>query len=96
MSSGQANSAALRGPSIVGSISDLDPVIDRAHGYEERLAKIADRLCGPRPEEVRQGVDGKSGAIPVSVIASINERRSRIVDILDGIERSLQTIENVL
>lgn len=85
----------VRGPSIVGSIEDLDPVINRANDYKDRLQKIVDRICGSGPQELVKP-NGVGAGIPHSVIASINERRSHLVDILDAFERSLNQLENVL
>jgi hypothetical protein len=54
--------------------------------------KSATRCAGP----ALLALFNQGGGIPVSVIASINERRSQLVDILDGIERSLGQLESVL
>ena len=92
-SAGQAN--AVRGPSVIGSIEDFDAVLQRGDDYANRLSKISDRICGSGPAELLQP-SHQGGAIPHSVIASINERRSRLVELLDRIERSIGQLENVL
>ena len=86
---GQAN--AVKHPNISDAISDFDPVLDRAQQYAERLQKIHDRILGPRPAEVG---GNKLDAPPHSVIGSINERRSRLVAILDSIEQAVVGIES--
>ena len=86
---GQAN--AVRQPNISSSIDDFDPVIDRAQQYAERLQKVCDRIRGPQPSEVG---GNKQDTPPHSVIGSINERRSRLVAILDSIEQAVVGIES--
>lgn len=93
-STGQAGNAVVRGPSIVGSIEDFDPVIKRGDDYAVRLQKICDRLCGTGPSPVES--PEKDAAVPFSVIAQINHRRSAVVEILDRIERSISQLENAL
>jgi hypothetical protein len=83
----------IREASMTDAIEDFDPVIKRAADYAARLQKISDRLLGPQPTGAAQGGDAP---IPHSLIHSLNQRRSSLVECLDDMERSLNTIERTL
>lgn len=82
--------ASVKAPSVGGAINDFDPVLERAAGYADLLHQLCDRVCGPHPEGVAESA---KNVPPSSLIGSINERRSRLVDILDSIERSLNQLD---
>ncbi len=81
-----------RSNTISTAIEDFDNVLDRAGGYAERLQKLRDRIHGPQPQEVSG--TAKGDAPPHSLIGSIHQRRSRLVDVLDWMERSITGIES--
>ncbi len=78
---------------ISSAIDDLDRVLDRAGQYAERLQKACDRINGSRPSAAN---NEKISTPPQSIIGSINQRRSRLVSILDNIEQSITGIEGGL
>jgi hypothetical protein len=97
MHNAQNAATAVRGPSVQGSLDDFDPVLDRLFSYSDRLLKIRDRLCGPTPSEVNQmGQAASMASVPQSIVASINQRRSRLVDVADVIESAINNIEEIL
>lgn len=97
MHNAQNAATAIRGPSVQGSLDDIDPVLDRLFSYSDRLLKIRDRLRGPAPSEVNQaGQAGNMASVPQSIIASINQRRSRLVDIANVIESTIHSLEEIL
>jgi hypothetical protein len=97
MHNAQNAATTIRGPSVQGSLDEFDPVLDRLFGYSDRLQKIRDRLRGPMPSEVQQGLQaGNMTSVPHSIIASIDQRRSRLVDVADVIESAINNIEEIL
>lgn len=79
--------------SVSNAIADFDPCLDRAANYAERLQVLCDRLNGPRPTEVGKP---QSPDHPSALLNSIHDRRSRLVMILDDMERSLQTLDSAI
>lgn len=94
---GQAGSNLTTAPpksnSVSNAIADFDPCLDRANNYAEKLQMLCDRLNGPRPAEVGKpsGPDH-----PSPLLGSIHDRRSRLVAILDDMERSIQTLDSAI
>lgn len=79
--------------SVANAIGDFDPVLDRATKYAEHLRALCDRLHGPHPAEVQKD----HGDAPMNgLIPGIHQRRSRLVAILDDIERSIQNLDGAL
>jgi hypothetical protein len=82
--------SAPRQSTISTAIDDFDPVLDRAQTCGDRLQKLHDRIHGPQPSAVS---NDKPPTPPHSLIASINERRSRLAAILDDMERTIGGLE---
>lgn len=80
---------------IQNAVEDFDAVIQRAAEYAGRLQKLVDRVHGPSPQEVGGGIKG-DGSIPHSLIASIHQRRSALVAVVDEIEGAVQRLESGL
>lgn len=81
----------LKPASISNRIDELDPVIDRAANYADRLQKILDRLTGPMPSAVSED---KPDTPPHGVLDAINRRRERLVDIMNNLEQTVSGLEN--
>lgn len=81
-SAGQADGGLADRPLLGGEIDDL---VARVLGYEQRLRLMAERIAGPRPEEA------KEGAHPVqrSYIAQL----ARLRAVLDDIDVRLEELE---
>lgn len=77
--------------SVTTAVSDLDAVIERAGQYAVRLQQLHDRVHGAQPQEARLK---DNDTPPHSVISAIHQRRNRLVDILDGMERAINGLEN--
>ena len=98
MAYGQAGAAFDKGPpkanSLTNAISDLDPVVDRTLKYAEELREICDRIARPRPcPEKGSPILGEG---PGPLIGRIHQHRSRLVEILNDIVLSLQTLNSVI
>lgn len=86
------NAIEAKRPCITNAIDELDPVIQRATEYASRLHKINDQINGTGPREAGTS-QSPAGSVPHSLIASIHQRRSALVDVLDDMERSIRSIE---
>ena len=78
-------------PTFSTALEDLDPVIARAAQYAERLHHLADRIQGPQPEKHPGELQAPEGAS--FLLAALNARRSRLVDILNVLEHAVNRLE---
>lgn len=79
---------------ISGTIESFDHVIERLAQYAAHLESFHDRIYGPHPQEV-QGTQ-TNPSIPASLLASMHERRSRLVVIADRMETALKKLDSVI
>lgn len=89
------NEATESRPSTVSTaIEGFDLPLDEAAQIADRLKKLLDRVRGPRPSDVV----GKEQleAPPHSLMTALNQRRSRLVAIVDGIRSATDGLESSL
>jgi hypothetical protein len=81
-------------PSFVSAIEEFDPVIKRLSALSNRLDAISGRL-DDRPREVLND-EKSSGGPPSPLLQALHFKRTILVDICNNIERTLQTIEEII
>ena len=78
---------------VLSSIEDFDPVLGRLESIAQKASGCAERITGPRPSEVSATEQPPS---PNGLIYAVQERRSRLVRIVDYLESEMNRIENSL
>ena len=90
----QPNAAVqARSPSVASSIEDFDPVIGRLETLANRAMVCGDRIQGSRPSGVEGAAKDPS---PNHLLWAIQNRRDRLVRVVDYIEAEMQRIETGL
>lgn len=86
----QSGASPIKQMTISAAIEDLDPLITRADQYAGRLWQLHDRVHGSQPSAVGENA---TPAPPHSTIDSIQRRRHRLSEILDGMEKAIMGLE---
>lgn len=83
----------IKAVTIQSAIEDFDPVLARLDALGTRATNCADRIIGPRPSAVDNNDKNPSSS---HLVWAIQERRTRLVHIVDHLEAEMQRIENGL
>lgn len=92
-SAGLKQSTSTKPTTAFSAITDFDPVLGRLDQCVSRAFDIADKISGSAPSGVENAVDVPS---PSNLIAQVQERRKRLVALVDRLESELARAANGL
>jgi hypothetical protein len=86
----ESQGQAIKPVTAVSAIEAFDPIFNRLGSLVDKVGHCADRVTGSRPS----GVDPSKDAPPPShLIAQIQERRARLLSLVDHLESEVQRLD---